>query len=367
MAKTIVGLNDAKAVKKYSGMLAVDVARESYFTKKFMGEGEPATMPIQRLTQLENSAGEQITYDLSMQLTQQPIEGDDTQEGTEEDLTFYSAAVYIDQQRGGVNGGGRMTRKRTLHDMRKVGKARMAEWWARLFDETIFVYLSGARGENADYIYPTTWAGRANNGLVAPDTNHHMWGGDATSDATIEVADKMTTTLIQKAKTTANVMGGGSSAVPKIRPIRINGEKHFVIVMHDYQEYDLRISTDTGAWLDIQKAAAAAEGRNNPIFKGGLGMVNNVVLHTHNAVTTYATFGSGSNLAGARALFMGIQAAVIAFGSAGTGLRYDWYEESRDNGNEVVISTNCIWGCEKVTFNGLDMGVMAIDTAAAAP
>ena len=74
MARTIIGLNDPKAVKKYSAFLAVDVARTSYFNRKFMGEGAESLMPIQRLTHLENEAGELITYDLVMQLKMKPVE-----------------------------------------------------------------------------------------------------------------------------------------------------------------------------------------------------------------------------------------------------------------------------------------------------
>ena len=58
---------------------------------------------------------------------------------------------------------------------------------------------------------------------------------------------------------------------------------------------------------------------------------------------------------------------TMAFGSAGTGLRFDWHEETRDNGNQVVISTNSIFGINKTTFNSKDYGVIAIDTYAAAP
>jgi len=85
MAQTIIGLNDAKAVKRYSGFLAVDVPRESYFGKKFMGDGADSSMPIQRLTQLENDKGDQITYDLSMAMRMQPVEGDNVLENKEED------------------------------------------------------------------------------------------------------------------------------------------------------------------------------------------------------------------------------------------------------------------------------------------
>jgi N4-gp56 family major capsid protein len=365
MAKTIIGLNDPKAVKRYSGYLAVDVARTSYFSRKFMGEGETSSMPIQRLTHLENDAGEQITYDLSMQLKMQPIEGDSVLEGKEEDLKFYTDAVYIDQMRGGVNTGGRMTRKRTLHDLRAVSRKRQKEWWARVFDELFFMYLSGARGINAEFVFPVTYTGFANNPFTAPDSDHLIVAAGK-AKATLTADDKMTLSEIDKAVAYATMMGGGTQEIPKIQPIMINGEKHYVCVMNPWQVYDVRTSTSSGHWLDIQKAAAGAEGRNSPIFKGGLGMYNNVVLHEHENVIRFSDYGSGS-VEAARALFLGVQACVVAFGSPGSGLRFDWNEETRDNGNQVVITTSTICGIKKTTFNGKDFGIMAIDTAAKKP
>jgi hypothetical protein len=68
---------------------------------------------------------------------------------------------------------------------------------------------------------------------------------------------------------------------------------------------------------------------------------------------------------------MGAQAAVVAFGSPGTGLRYDWHEEARDNGNQAVISTSTICGIKKTRFTtdagDCDFGVIAVDSAAANP
>lgn len=369
--RTIVGLNDAKAVKKFSAFLAVDVGRKSYFSKKFMGVGEEAQTPIQMLPHLESDAGEQIAYDLVMQLKMQPIEGDNTLEGNEEDLKFYTDQVYIDQMRGGVNTGGRMTRKRTIHDLRKIARVRQSEWWARIFDELFFIYLSGARGINADYTFPTTYTGFANNSLVAPDSQHILYGGAATSKATVATTDKLALALIDRAQARAGSMGGGTSGIPALQPCEIDGEEHYVLCMHTFQEYDLRTSTSTGQWLDIQKAAAAAEGRNNPIFKGGLGMYNRTILHSHRGVIRFSDYGAGSNVAAARALFMGRQAAVCAFGSPGTGLRFDWHEETQDRGNQAVISTASIFGVKKAAFTidgtSRDFGVIALDTAAADP
>lgn len=378
MSKTIIGLNDAKAVKRYSAFLAVDVGRKSYFNKKFMGVGVEAQTPIQMLPQLENEAGDQITYDLVMQLKMQPVEGDNTLEGKEEDLKFYTDNVYIDQARGGVNTGGRMTRKRTVHDLRKIARARQSEWWARIFDELFFLYLSGgfrtsgsgaASFANSDYTYSSGYAGFANNPFYAPDTEHYIAAGSGTFGA-ITSGDKMSLSLIDRAVARAETMGGGASGTPMIEPVMIDGEEHFVLVMHPWQEYDVRTNATTGQWLDIQKAAAGAEGRANPIFKGSLGLYNNVVLHKHRSVLRRTDGGAGS-VAVALSLFLGRQAAVVAFGSPGTGLRFDWHEESRDNGNQAVITTSTIAGVKKTRFavDGVekDFGSISIDTAAANP
>ena len=371
MAKTLVGVGDPKAVKKYSAFLAVDVGRKSYFNKKFMGVGEEAQTPLQTLPHLENDAGDQISYDLVMQLKMKPIQGDATLRGKEEDLKFYSDSLYIDQLRGGVNTGGRMTRKRTVHDLRKIARVRQSEWWARLFDETLFIYLSGMRGSNGDFIEEADFTGYAGNPLVAPDAEHLVYGGDATSKATLDSADKIDLGLIDRLVAKADVLGGGTSGIPSIQPCEIDGEPHYVLVMHPWQEYDLRSNTNTGQWVDIQKAAAASEGRSNPMFKGGLGLYNNVILHKHKAVITANDYGAGSDVAAARALFMGRQAGVVAFGSRGTGLRFDWHEEMEDRANQVVITTSSVFGVKKSAFTiagtSLDFGLIAVDTAAADP
>lgn len=371
MARTIIGAGDPKAIKKYSAFLAVDVGRTSYFNKKFMGVGEDAQTPLQTLPHLESDSGDTVSYDLVMQLKMKPVSGDNILRGKEEDLKFYTDSLLIDQQRGGVNTGGKMSRKRTIHDLRKIARVRQSEWWSRLFDETIFCYLSGARGSNADYIEDTSFTGYAGNAFVAPDALHLMYGGDATAKANVDSADKMTLSLIDRAVTKAETLGGGTSGVPSIQPVMIDGEEHYVLVMSPFQAYDLRTNSSTGQWLDIQKAAAAAQGANNPMFKGGLGMYNDVILHKHKGVIKFSDYGAGSNVAAARALFMGRQAGVVAFGSPGTGLRFDWNEEVEDRGNQVVITTSSIFGVKKSAFTiegtSRDFGVVALDTAAADP
>jgi N4-gp56 family major capsid protein len=367
-------VNDAKAVKRFSGALAVDTARKSYFNKKFMGVGEQASMPIQLLTNLESDAGEQITYDLTMQLRMQPIEGDSTLKGQEEALSFFTDNVYIDQMRGGVNTGGRMTRKRTLYDLRQIAKRRQSEWWARVFDELFFMYLSGARGVNTDYVFPTSYTGFANNALSAPDSpNHILYTKDLVTPfiipvkATVTATCTMNTATVDRLVAKSDMMGGGVQGVPQVQPIMVDGEEHFVLVMTPWDAYNMRTNAGTGQWLDLQKALATAIGQKSPIFKGGLAMYNNVVLHKHKGVVRFSDYGASANLAASRSLFLGEQAAVCAFGSPGTGVRFDWHEETDDRGNQVIITTNTIFGIKKCTFNSLDYGVVAVDSACADP
>ena len=371
MANTVVGVNDAKAVKRWATGLTLETSQNSYFNQRFMGKGVNAQVPVQILTDLESDAGEKISYDLLAELKMAPVEGDNVLEGKEEAQKFYTDTLYIDQARCGVNTGGRMTRKRTLHNLRESAKRQQSEWWGNLIDQLLFIYLSGARGINDNFLLPLGYTGRANNPLYSPDTNHVLYGGDATDFTNIDSGDKFNLRLVDRAKTRADSQGGGASNIPIMKPCNIDGNKTFVCVMHTFQEDDLRADTATGQWLDIQKAAAGAEGKNSPLFKGSLGMYRGVILHSHPNCIRFDTAGTGA-VEAARALFMGSQAGVIAYGSPGTGQRFAWHEETRDNGNKVVITTSSIFGVEKTRYDydgdgtpDMDFGVFALDTAAA--
>lgn len=369
MAKTVVGVNSPRAVKRFSGELTLDVSQQSYFGRKFTAVGNGAKTPIQTLTDLESEAGDLISYDLLAELTMAPVEGDDTLEGKEEAQRFFTDQLYIDQARGGVNTGGRMSRKRTLHDLRMLAKRQQGEWWGRFQDELNFSYLSGSRGINENFLLPLGYTGRAGNPLTAPTVNHHFFGGDATAVSNIDATDKFSLAVVGAAKTRADTQGGGATNIPVMKPCIVDGEEVFVMVMHTWQEDDLRNTTTPNDWVDLQKAAAGAAGLKSPLFKQALGMHRGVVLHSHKNVIRHNDHGAGQNVATARALFMGAQAGVIAFGSPGTGMRYGWHEETRDNGNQVVITTSSIFGVKKSTYNwgGVthDQGVYAVDTAAA--
>lgn len=362
MTSTVVPFGDVKAQKKWSADLAVDTRKKSYF-ERFVGTDTNSI--IQRKTELEGDSGDRISFDLCVKLRGKPSEGDSRLEGNEESLKFYTDEVYIDQMRKAVSAGGKMTRKRTAHDMRSIAKDRLGDYFAQLVDELFFMYLSGARGINQDYLYGDEFLSFAANPLQAPDAEHILYAGVATSKASLSASDKMSRLLIERAQVKARMMQARNPLTANMVPVTIESGKHYVCVMSPDQEFDLRTNEGSG-WLEVTRALATAEGRNSPLCKGGLGMLGNTVLHSHESVVRFGDYGAGSNVAAARALFMGRQAGVVAYGTSG-GLKFEWKEETKDYGNEPTVASGSIFGIKKTRFNGMDFGVIALDTAAKDP
>lgn len=361
---TNIPVGDPKAVKRWSGTLFLDILRKAYWDKKFTSTSENAI--IQRLTDLESAAGDTIQYDVSVQLRGTPTKGDNRVQGKAENLRFFTDELKIDQMRKTVSSGGKMTRKRTVHNLRTIAKDRLSDYWAKYNDEFLFIYLSGSRGMNEDFFEEVAWAGHAGNPIQAPDSSHILFGGDATGKADLDATDKMSRALVEKACVKARMMRAKNPDTANMMPVNVDGELHYILLMSPFQEHGMRTEEGTQGWLEIQKAAATAEGKSNRIFKGGLGMINNCVLHSHESVIRFDDYGAGGDVEAARALFLGRQAGVIAYGSSG-GTRASWSEEKTDHGNEMEVCAGFINGAKKTRFNDKDFGVLAIDTAAADP
>jgi N4-gp56 family major capsid protein len=364
MSQTTIPVGDSKAVKRWSVHLSNDAERDLYW-KKFIGEGDSHI--IQKMTELESDAGDTITYDLNMRLRGGMTFGDDNLEGKEEALTFYSDQLRIDQARKAVSSGGAMTRKRTLHNLRKIAKDRLAEYYGEWTDDLVTVYLSGDAAFGAVNEDNKVVAAFAGNAITAPDAAHLMYAGAATSKASLVAGDTMKVKDVERISVKPTMMNAIDPDSVKMAPVIIEGGKHFVLVMSPWQAYDMRTETGDLSWSKIQQAAATAEGRNNPIFKGKLGMINNVILHEHTGIRRFADYGAGSNVRAARALLCGRQAGAIAYGTAGQGTRYSWVEESKNYGNDIGVAGGAIMGFKKTTYNGRDFGVIAVDTAAKDP
>lgn len=361
MPSTIIPWGHPSAQKKWSGVLANDVNRKGFFSRRFESRGQNSLIEVK--TELQDDAGDRVSFDLSVRLRQKPTSGDNRVKGKEEHLRFFADEVIIDQIRHSVSAGGRMSRKRTAHDLRRTAKERLGDYWKNYMDELKFVYLSGARGMNPDFTDDPDYDGHAGNPIQAPDAAHLIYGGNANAKGNVTGMDGMTRAVVERAVTYAKMIRATDQQSVELQPVDIDGNAHFVLLMGEYQAHALRMEVGHGSWAEIARAAAAAEGRKSPIFTGGLGMINNVVLHSHGNVITFNDYGSGTDLPAQRALFMGRQAGVIAYGTP-RGMRWMWEEDLEDYGNEPTIVAGSIFGFKKTRFNDRDFGVLAIDTYA---
>jgi N4-gp56 family major capsid protein len=301
---------------------------------------------------------------LRMKLTNAGIEGDNTIEGHatgEEALTCYYDALYIDQLRKSTKSKGKMTEQRVPYDLRREGRDALAVWWAEEMDEEIMCYLAGARGVSTAMHSATSWTGRANNSLTAPDAAHLIYGGDATAQDNVASDDVFELALIER------LVAKAETTDPMIQPFTINGERKFVCLLHTFQAFDLRTSTTTNDWMDITKATDTGKGNASKLYTNSLGEYADVILHKHRNVIRFDDYGSGINLPAARALFLGAQAGLIAYGQDSGPSRYSWNEDRDDRGNALAITAGTIFGIKKTRYNSKDFGVIAIDTYSADP
>lgn len=157
------------------------------------------------------------------------------------------------------------------------------------------------------------------------------------------------------------------TASPLIRPINYNGENMYVFFMHPVQVTDMRISTSTGQWLDIQKAAmTGGEVNDNPIFTGALGVYNNIILHSAFRCPQAVNSSTSAAVASTRrGIFCGAQAAVLAYGQNSSDGEMSWVEELFDYGNQLGVAAGLIFGLKKTVFNSKDFGTVTVPTYAA--
>jgi len=348
MAETNYAVNHPLAVKLYSKRLIREALKGTYVSK-FIGKSTNSVVQLKDET--SKSAGDQITYGLIMQLNGAGVSGDGALEGNEESLVTYSDSLLLDQIRNGVLSTGKMSEQRVNFDVREEAMDRLKDWMSGRMDEAFFNQICGNTGQ-ADTRYT------GSNATIAPDTNHLLYGGGQSSEASVAATSTAIFSLdlldkaVEKAKTLS----------PLIRPVRINGEDKFVCFLHPYQVTSLRTTVSTSAitWYDIQKAAMmGGQVSNNPIYTGALGEYNGVILHESTRIPSVVANSR-------RAVLCGAQAAVAAFGQNFSDQSPAWQEKTFDYGNKLGVAGSLIWGLKKTRFNSADLATITIPTYAVA-
>ena len=362
MALTSYGVNDALAVKLWSKKLAVEVSKATAIAPLI---GTSSNSIIQLKDETSKGSGDKVTFGLRTQLVGDGVTEGAVQEGNEEALSTYSDSIVINELVHAVRVKNEQTidAQRVPFSLRDEANSGLTDWYADRMSLMAFMHWGG-------YTAPTmAFEGRTLtikpvhygfNAPTAPSSNRVIRAGAYANDQSITSSDVFTLGLIDKAVEKAKL------ANPRIRPVRVDGENVYVMYLHPIQITDLRTNTSTGQWLDIQKAAYQGSRANNPIFDGSLGMYNGVVLREAEHVVPGVNSSTNAQITTVRrAVLLGAQSCVAAFGMKATPDKYKIVEELFDYQRELGVAVQTVLGMKKTVFNSEDFGSVVVSTYAA--
>lgn len=320
---TEVLTGSALTVKAWSDEIWLELPEQIFFAK-YMQEDMNAIIEVKK--ELDGKPGDLINFYLQRQLSGAGVTGDSALEGSEEEMQFYADDVTLDQFRNAVRLKGRLSERRTAFNQRRTAKQALKDWLANKIDSDIFTALS-----------------------TSPSTGRTVYGGLASSTATLAAGDLMNLALLSKAKTIAR------KATPQIFPVKVEGGDYFLFVCAPDVLYNIKINDPT--WSQAQREAKD-RGKDNDLFTGAEGIWDGVVIRSCTRVALTTTWGAGGNVTGAENLLLGRQAGCFAWGE-----KPQWVEQSFDYANKIGFAIGAIYAVTKAVFNSVDNGAITVRVA----
>jgi N4-gp56 family major capsid protein len=338
----------------------------------FQGEGiigSGSNNIVQIKDGLSKTKGDHDNVGLTAKLSGEGVDGDDELEGNEEQILSYSDAYAINQKRFAVRLTGAMDEQSVAYDMRVDAKDKLSIRMQEFIERQIFLKAAGVTNTtlvDVAGVASSLGCSWSNAPTVIPQADEAAGVGsryicaNANGTDALAATDLMTPQLIERARIKARLCN------PKIRPIKVGGKGYYVLWVHPWQAYDLR----QNATYAQAMREAEARGSDNPIFTGAMGIWGGVIVKEHEYVPWLDVSVAGNSFQGAatgtdcavdcaRALLCGAQAVVWEKCKSPKG----WVEKTFDYENQVGFATSMIAGFDKVVFNALEYGVIAVDTA----
>lgn len=346
MAETRILTNNELTRKKWAKEL-YSILMPATEINDLVGTGSNAI--IEQRNELSKGAGDQITFGITLPLSGEGIVGNDKIEGNEEKLSFRDFKTTIQELNHAVETGGKMEEQRVPYNLMQLAKEGLQYWWADKLSAAAFAHLCG---DTTFRIAGKTFAQNPTD----PDSEHVLYAGAATSDATITSADIMTLSMLDSMKQKAELPT--VTECYKLRPLIIGGKKKFRVILHNYCFDQLRRDTNVGQWGDMLRAAQKLNMPQVEIeYNGMLISKSERISHTVND-SNDAAAGTFRNI------MLGAQAAVMAWGGAGDskGTTMAFHPYTADADRFMNVRGGGIFGIEKTKFNGRDYGIIVGST-----
>ena len=374
-------------------LISGEMPKEGSFAAKSKGQTSP-DYPIVKAGDLAKGAGDTVSIDLFNILQGKPVMGDKRIEGRMMQLTYSSMDVRIDQVRGGADSGGRMTQKRTVHNLRNISMAGLQAWMQRLEDQTAIVQLAGARGSQntTDWVVPNQadpdFGEIMVNPVKAPTKNRYFAANDATTPSNIGTNDALTLQDVDR------IVAQLRESPVVMQSVKIKGDDRswndplWVMFVTERQWLYLQSRTSQTTWRQAVTNAFERKsgGLKHPLFDAYETIMWNGMLIKR--MNRYAIrFDTGDNViidtGGSdggtytestvqtaqpvdRAIIVGAQALAKAYGKSASDYFYDWSEKEVDHGNSIETVAASMTGSAKIRFKidgtDTDFGVAVVDS-----
>lgn len=296
---------------------------EKIFWDRFSGP-IGSGMPIIVNHDLEMGPGGNIRVDMVNGTADDGVSGTTALSGSETAAAFYQVTV-TPVSYAKAFAVHKSQARLSKHELQQWAKPMAGTWAAGKIDNTIFDTLDAI-------------------------TTDRVYGGDATAKNTIETADVLTADLIAKIR--AKALG------KLVRPIIVNGQEWYVLVVHPYAAYSLRGDAD---WLAAQHYAGARD-LSNPIFSGLLGAIHGVMLFENSRCEYGTNAGAGANVPYSIGHLVGAEAAGFAWAQ-----QPSFIEETTDYGRRSGAGAEMMYGCTAAVFNSVPIGHVPVMVASANP
>lgn len=375
-------------------------------------------MPVVRVNDLAQSAGDNVRVDCAHISKLRPVMGDKNAEGLGAPLSFTYMDVKIDMATIPVSAGGKMTQKRFQHDLRVTALNQLKGGIPNFLWQRILTQMAGARGnqDGIDWVLPLETDPEFAEMLVnfnpatrrpyAPTYNRHyvvdgtnlVNGGQQLSS--IDSTDIMTLDHIDALSALLGEMS------VRMQPIRIPGDPAAGddqikgVLMVDNMVWN-KLITDktTGASIRQWQAQAAERARYgnlqmHPLFAAAPFLWNGILVRKmgdfsvrfsgaskvryvaqgdrYTANESEVTLPGLSGFEVSRSLFLGAQAiAQCAGANTQSGVPYSMLENPTNFGRNLEMAGEIMGAEAKIRFalpdgNGntepTDIGVLVIDS-----
>ena len=333
MALTTFATNDNETKKVWDEKLFRDVEKALYF-KKFMGSSAESIVHVK--SQFEKEQGDRVRFALRMRLAGAGQTGSTVLEDNEEALSTHTCDLTLEQYRHAVRFRRGIDEQRAMFKIDPEARDAIKTWGEEKVDQLCFDALFDSTPSKVFYRDGTT-------GATSSTTTA------ATAKSALRAANsKISTNFISAVRTWAKTGGTRSGDQTPLRPIRVEGQDHYILLAHPDALYDLKIDSTYQSFV----REAAERGKSNPLFTGAVAVIDGVVIHEHENCPIGTDGGAGAE-AWSQAALLGAQSLVFAWGRKPRTIMKDF-----DYENQVGYAWDMVMGVTRPEFNSKDYGSM---------